>query len=263
LWMYVVHSRQARHPFLSPELFLDRNLVTSLFFIFFTGIILLATMALLPPYLQNLMGYPVLDVGILMAPRGVGTMVAMMLVGRLVNRIDPRLLILIGLAFNGSSLYFMTKFSLFVPARMLIWTGAMQGFGLGFIFIPLNTIAFATLAPRYRAEAASVFSLSRNMGSSIGISLVMAVLSRNMLINHAILAENFSAQNLGFSWQLIPQSLLMNAADVLAIVDLEVTRQAAAIAYVNDFKLMMWIVLASAPLVLLLRRPASVAAAAA
>lgn len=262
LWMFVVHTRQVKHPFLSAELFLDRNLVTSLFFIFFTGIILLATMALLPPYLQNLMGYPVLDVGILMAPRGVGTMFSMMLVGRLINRVDPRVLIMTGLTFTVASLYYMTRFSVFVPAQMLIWTGALQGFGLGFIFIPLNTIAFATLAPRYRAEAASVFSLTRNIGSSIGISLVMAVLSRNIAINHDYLSENLTPASLGFSWQLIPDTMMNNGAAVVAMLEGELGRQAAAIAYVNDFKLMMWIVLASAPLVLLLRNPSRQAAVA-
>jgi DHA2 family multidrug resistance protein len=255
LWMFVVHTRQVKHPFLSAEMFRDRNLVTSLFFIFFTGIILLATMALLPPYLQNLMGYPVMDVGILMAPRGVGTMLSMMLVGRLINRVDPRVLIMTGLSFTATSLYFMTHFSVFVPARMLIWTGALQGFGLGFIFIPLNTIAFATLAPRYRAEAASVFSLTRNIGSSIGISLVMAVLSRNIAINHDYLSENLTPASLGWSWQLVPDVLMNNGAAVVAMLEGELSRQAAAIAYINDFKLMMWIVLASAPLVLLLKNP--------
>lgn len=259
-WMYMVHTRQSKHPFLSPEIFLDRNLVTSLLFIFFTGIILLASMALLPPYLQNLMGYPVLDTGILMAPRGAGTMVSMMLVGRLVNTLDPRALILTGLAFTGSSLFYMTKFSTFVPPSMLIWTGALQGFGLGFIFIPLNVIAFSTLAPRLRAEAAALFSLVRNMGSSIGISLVMAVLSRNIQINHAYLTEGLTPYSLGFSWQQIPENLLGSASAVLSLVDLEVNRQAATIAYINDFKMMMWIVIASAPLVLLLKRPAALPA---
>lgn len=255
LWMYVVHTRSTPHPFLSGAIFLDRNLVTSLFFIFFTGIILLATMALLPPYLQNLMGYPVIDTGMLMAPRGIGTMVSMMLVGRLVNQVDPRTLILTGLVCTGLSLYYMTQFALFVPPGMLAWTGALQGFGLGFIFIPLNTIAYATLAPRYRAEAASIFSLVRNLGSSIGMSLVMTVLARNLFINRSILAEHITPFGLGLDWQMLPLSLQQQGAGALAMVEFEVSRQAAAIAYLNDFKMMMWIVIASAPLVLLLRNP--------
>lgn len=255
LWMYMVHSKQSAHPFLTGEIFRDRNLVTSLFFIFFTGIILLATMALLPPYMQNLMGYPVLDVGIIMAPRGIGTMLSMMIVGRLTNMTDPRILIMTGLSFTIASLYYMTQFTTFVPVDMLIWTGALQGFGIGFIFIPLNTIAFATLAPRYRAEAASVFSLTRNLGSSIGISLVMGVLGNKMAMNHAYLTENITPAALGFNLQQLPEALAANGAGAIALLELEITRQAATIAYLDDFKLMMWIVLASAPLVLLLSNP--------
>jgi len=255
LWMYIIHTKQSAHPFLSPELFRDRNLVTSLFFIFFTGIILFATMALLPPYMQNLMGYPVLEVGIIMAPRGVGTMLSMMIVGRLSNITDPRVLIMTGLGFTTTSLFLMTRFTTFVPADTLIWTGALQGFGLGFIFIPLSTVAYATLQPRFRAEAASVFSLTRNLGSSIGISLVMGILSSKMATNHAYLTEFITPFTLGFGWLQLPDALSSSAAGAIALLELEITRQAATIAYVNDFKLMMWIVLASAPLVLLMKNP--------
>lgn len=258
LWMYVVHSMRAEHPFLSPAIFRDRNLMASLVFIFFIGIILLATMALLPPYMQNLMGYPVLDVGIIMAPRGVGTMIAMMIVGRLSNHVDARALILFGLGCTAASLFEMTTFSSYVPPFTLVWTGMLQGFGLGFIFVPLSTVAYATLAPQYRAEGASVFSLSRNMGSSVGISVVMMVLSRNMTTNHAYLTENITAASLGLNLHQVPQALVDNASGVLLMVNAEISRQAATIAYINDFKLMMWVVMAAAPLVLLLRKKAPV-----
>src|SRR5690606_12895363 len=126
-----------------------------------------------------LMGYPVLEVGTLMAPRGIGTMIGMMIVGRLSQRVDPRILILTGLMATAASLYEMSLFDTYVPPRMLIMTGMVQGFGLGFIFVPLSTIAYATLPSSLRAEAAGVFSLVRNLGSSIGLSLVIAVLSRS------------------------------------------------------------------------------------
>ncbi|MCA8930607.1 MAG: MFS transporter, partial [Alphaproteobacteria bacterium] len=199
-------------------------------FIFFIGIILLATMALLPPYMQNLMGYPVLDVGIIMAPRGVGTMIAMMIVGKLSNKLDARVLILFGLSCTAASLYSMTGFDTYVPPATLVWTGMLQGFGLGFIFVPLSTVAYATLTPQLRAEGASVFSLSRNMGSSVGISVVMAVLSRNMATNHAYLTEYVTPENLaGLNMHLLPQGLLNSASGVLLMANGEVTRQAATI----------------------------------
>lgn len=254
LWMYVIHTLRAEHPFLSPALFRDRNLMTSLVFIFFIGIILLATMALLPPYMQNIMGYPVLDVGILMAPRGAGTMIAMMIVGRLSNKVDARALMLLGLACTAFSLHAMTGFGTFVPSFTLIWTGMVQGFGLGFIFVPLSTIAYSTLAPQYRAEAASVFSLSRNLGSSVGISLVIALLSRNTQINHAYLTENITAESVGAGLQVVPQVMLNSGSGLLLALDGQITKLAATISYINDFYLMMWLVIAAAPLVLLLRK---------
>jgi len=261
LWMYVVHSMRTEHPFLTPAIFRDRNLMTSLVFIFFIGIILLATMALLPPYMQNLMGYPVLDVGIIMAPRGIGTMIAMMIVGKLSNQVDPRALMLFGLICTASSLYAMTGFSTYVPPFTLVWTGMLQGFGLGFIFVPLSTVAYATLPAQYRAEGASVFSLSRNMGSSVGISMVMVVLSRSMYSNHAYLTENITAERLGIGTHQLPQSVLENGNGALLLLDAEINRQAATIAYLSDFKLMMWMVIAAAPLVFLLRRNAPTPAA--
>ncbi|MES3006503.1 MAG: DHA2 family efflux MFS transporter permease subunit [Pseudomonadota bacterium] len=256
LWMYVIHTLRAEHPFLSPPIFRDRNLMTSVIFIFFIGILLLATMALLPPFLQTLMGYPVMDVGLLMAPRGLGTMLAMVMVGRLAASLDARLLILIGLTCTAISLNAMTHFNTSVQPPTLIWTGMLQGFGLGFIFVPLSTIAYATLEPQYRAEGASIFSLSRNMGSSVGISVVMALLSRHMSTNHAYLTENVTAASVGVSFQQVPQDMLNNASGMLLMLDGEITRQAATIAYLNDFKLMFWVVICSAPLVLLLKKAA-------
>lgn len=259
LWMYSIHTWKTKHPFLSPEIFLDRNMLTSLFFIFFVGIILLASMALLPPYMQNLMGYPVLDVGLLMAPRGMGVMVSMLIVGKLTDRMDARILIFFGMFCTMASLYAMTFFSIYVPPGTLVWTGVLQGFGLGFIFVPLSTVAYSTLAPRLRAEAASLFSLVRNLGSSVGISIVMVMLTRNLQINHAYLSEYVTATSLGISWQQVPASIMSDAAGVLAMLDAEITRQALTIAYIDDFKLMMWVVVAATPLVLLFKNKAKTA----
>lgn len=130
----------------------------------------------------------------------------------------------------------------------------VQGFGLGFIFVPLSTIAYSTLAPQYRAEAASVFSLSRNLGSSVGISLVIALLSRNTQINHAYLTENITAESVGAGLQVVPQVMLNSGSGLLLALDGQITKLAATISYINDFYLMMWLVIAAAPLVLLLRK---------
>lgn len=255
LWMFFIHTYYTKHPFLSMELFVDRNYVMALIFIFFVGIILLATMALLPPYMQNIMGYGVIDTGLLMAPRGIGTMIAMMIVGRVSGKIDARILIMLGLGLTAWSLYDMTKFSTFVPENTLIQISVIQGFGLGFIFVPLSTLAFATLNNKLRAEGAGLFSLVRNLGSSIGVSVVTALFSQNLQRNHAYIGEHLTAFNTHAAAQILPDVLKGNQAVLFTLLNAQVTKEAATIAYIDDFKFMMILILAAMPLVILLRAP--------
>jgi DHA2 family multidrug resistance protein len=256
VWMYAVHSLQTEHPFLHADIMKDRNFATALVFIFFVGIILLATLALLPPFLQNLMNYPVLDVGIVMAPRGIGTALAMIIVGRLSNKVDARAMIFLGLVLTAYSLWQMAQFSVFVPKHLIVTSGAVQGLGLGFIFVPLSTIAYATLAPQHRTEAAGLFSLVRNMGSSIGISIVTTILLSSTQINHAYIGESMSIFNMHPLLDVMPQAMGNGSNAVMfSFLNAEVTRQASAIAYLNNFRLMMWVVLLAIPLTFLLRVP--------
>jgi DHA2 family multidrug resistance protein len=253
-YMFVVHMATAEHPFLPPRLFLDRNFVVGLVLIFIVGIILLATMALLPPFLQNLKGYPVLTTGYVLAPRGVGTMISMFLVGRLIRRIEPRVLILAGMALTSFSLWDMAQFTTDVPASALVRTGIVQGLGLGLIFVPLSTLTFATLAPEHRTDATGLFSLLRNLGSSIGISIVMTLLAQYTQINHASLAEFVSPLNPLMQAPWLPDMWRPDTPAGMAMLNAEVTRQAEAIAYLADFKLMMFVVMLAVPLLLLLRK---------
>jgi DHA2 family multidrug resistance protein len=260
-YMFIVHMLTHEHPFITPRLFRDRNLVTGLCFIFLVGIVLLATMALLPPFLQNLKGYPVITVGFVLAPRGIGTMIAMMLVGRMVGKVDTRLLILGGLLATAYSLYQMVGFNLNTDQYTIVESGIIQGLGLGFIFVPLSTITFSTLDPKLRTEAAGLFSLLRNIGSSIGISVVMALLSQNTQINHANIAQHVSPFKTMMQDGFLPPTWSLDTAAGLAALNGEVTRQAATIAYLNDFQFMMWVTLAAVPLLIFLRRPARSAGA--
>ncbi len=254
LYLFLVHTATSERPFIDPKMFKDRNFSIGLLFIFMVGIILLATLALLTPYLQNLMGYPVITAGLVLAPRGVGTMIAMVIVGRIINRVDPRALIIVGLLLTSLALYEMAGFTPDVSQGILIRTGIVQGFGLGFIFVPLSTITFATLTPEFRTQGTALFSLVRNIGSSIGISLVIFLLGRNTQIMHAELVQhvtpfNDALQNGGAAriWDLA-------TAAGRAALNAEITRQATIIAFNDDFKLMMIVALAALPLVLLLRR---------
>ena len=253
-WMFAWWTSVADRPFLSPSLLKDGNFVASCILIFVVGIILYATLALLPPMLQNLMDYPVTTAGLVMMPRGVGTMLAMIVIGRLISRIDVRLLLLAGLAITTFSLYQMAQYSLTMDWRPIVWVGVVQGVGLGFLFVPLSTVAFATLPPSMRAEAAGIFSLLRNVGGSIGISLVVTVLDRMTQTVHASLAAQLTPFNPALHLPAIRQLWNIHTATGLATLNQEVTRQAAMIAYLDDYKLMMVVTLAAVPMLLLLRR---------
>ncbi len=211
-WMFLVHTITHREPFLDRRLFADRNYASCLILIFTIGVVLLATMALLPLMLQNLMGYPVITVGLVLAPRGFGTMTAMVIVGRLVGKGDPRLLVGFGLSMTAFSLYQMTGFDTAMNSWPLITSGITQGFGLGFVFVPLSTIAFRTLDPRLRTEATGLFNLVRSIGSSIGISIMAALLASNMQVSHGDLAVAINP----FNQNLVgarPQSVPADDAD--------------------------------------------------
>ncbi|MEA2803203.1 MAG: transporter, family, multidrug resistance protein, partial [Rhodospirillaceae bacterium] len=187
-YLFIVQTFTVKQPFIDPHIFKDRNFTIGLCFIFVVGIILLASLALITPYLQNLMGYPVITAGMVLAPRGIGTMVAMMVVGRIINRVDPRILLAAGLLLTAEVLWEMTYFTPDVSQWTLIRTGVLQGMGLGFMFVPLSTITFATLPGTLRTQGTALYSLMRNIGSSIGISLVIFLLTRNTQIVHAELA---------------------------------------------------------------------------
>ncbi len=254
-YLFVVHIFTHSHPYLEPALFRDRNFSTGLLFIFVVGIILLATMALLPPFMQGLMGYPIIDIGYLLAPRGVGTMLAMLVVGRVLGKIDERLLIAGGLLLTALSLWEMTHFTTQNGGWDFVRTGVIQGLGLGMIFVPLSSITFATLQPRFRNEGTALFSLLRNLGSSIGISVVITLLSQNIQANHAALADYINPFSLALRMGVQSGALNPDTQEGLAALNAEVTRQAATLAYLQDFRIMMWIALLALPLVLLLRVP--------
>jgi DHA2 family multidrug resistance protein len=261
LYLYVLHWKSSQHPLLDLGLWRNGNFAVANMLIFVIGIVLFSTLALLPPYLSQLMHYPVLDIGLLLAPRGVGTMLGMMLVGRLLGRIDARWPIVVGMLLTVGSLYFMTHFGVEVSRFDVVWIGAMQGLGLGLVFVPISSVAYATLPAAQRTEAASLFSLVRNIGSSIGISVVMAMLARSVQVNHAEIASRIPA--FGAEQGLLPAAWDPGTLAGAAALNAEVTRQAAVIAYVNDFWLLMVLTLLALPLVYFLRvKPGAAAPAA-
>ena len=251
LYLFTVHNLTSHHRFFSPELLRDRNYLSGTLFIFIIGIVILATIALLPTYLQHWKGYPVVTSGMILAPRGVGTMFSMWVAGRLMNRMDPRILVAVGIGLVSLSLHEMAGFNLQVSEDDIIYTGVVQGLGLGLVFVPVSFLAYTTLSPSLRDEGAALFSLSRNLGSSVGVSIVMATLSRNMWINQQQLAGRMQiSPDLLATLPAGPELLGLPAA----ILD-ELARGAAEIAYANNFYLLMWVSLATLPLIPLLAKP--------
>jgi len=259
-YFFLAHSFTARKPFIPLEMFADRNFSVSVVFMFLVGILILATLALVTPFVQNVMGYPIIAAGYILGVRGIGTMAAMMIVGRIANRVDPRFILAIGLTLSTFSLYQFISLSPDTSTRSLFVTSVIQGFGLGLVFVPLSSIAFATLAPHLRTEGASVWTLIRNLGSSIGVSVVVAQLTSTTSLMHARLGEAVTPFNTGLQFQ-VGGPLDPATSSGLAGLEGTLMQQANLIAFANDFKLMMLVSLAAFPLLLLLRGPRSAASA--
>jgi DHA2 family multidrug resistance protein len=251
VYLYIAHWKSREHALLDLGLLRNGNFAVACLLIFVIGIVLFSTLALLPPYLSQLMHYPVLDIGLLLAPRGMGTMVGMMVVGPLLGRIDARWPIVTGMLMTGVSLFFMTHFGVQVSNFDVVWIGLLQGLGLGLVFVPISSVAYATLPAGQRTEAASLFSLVRNIGSSIGISVVMTLLARGTQASHADLASRIPA--FGAEQGLLPAAWDPTTLAGAAALNAEVSRQAAVIAYVNDFHLLMLLTFAALPLAWFLR----------
>ena len=261
-WVFAAHSATAKRPFLDPGLLKDRNFVAATLLMFAAGIILYATLALLPPML-TLLDYPVVTTGLLTAPRGVTTMICMILVGRLIGKVDVRLILAFGFIAMGFSLWEMTGYSPQMDRWPVIIAGLVQGVGLGFVIVPLSTAAFSSLAPALRTEGTALYSLMRNIGGSIGISVSETVLQQGIQTSHEDLVQHITPFNHALQLPAPLHYWSMHSVTGLARLDQLANFQAAVIAYLDDYKLMMLVCFLVLPLVLLLRPTGRKAGAAA
>lgn len=255
LYLFLAHAFTTERAFIPLAVFKDWNFSVALLLMFVVGIILLATMALVTPYIQNLMGYPVMASGVLLGARGIGTLVAMMLVGRMLKSIDARPLVALGLLASLWSIWEMVWYSPDTSASWIVITSIVQGFGLGFIFVPLNSAAFATLSATLRTDGVALWTLIRNLGSSIGVSIVISQLTSGMSLYRSQMAETMTPFSFGIP--LSGASTMLDSSTVggQALIEQMVMRQAAIISYSNDYLLMCVVTLIALPLVLLLRKP--------
>ncbi|HVC53905.1 MAG TPA: DHA2 family efflux MFS transporter permease subunit [Stellaceae bacterium] len=257
LYLFIVHTATAgERSFLNRALLKDANCVAGTILMFLIGIPLYGSMVLLPTMMQTLLNYPVVTAGFVTAPRGIGTMIAMFLVARIIGKFDIRLIILGGLLLTALALWQMTGFSLQMGMGPLITTGLLQGFGLGFVFTPLSVVTFSTLPRQVLTQGTAIFSLMRNLGGSVGISVVEALLAENTQTVHSQLIQHVRPDNPAMLSRLhvLPYSLSLSTPSGVAAINAEVTRQAQMIAYLDDFYVMVLVIVVSLPFLLLLRR---------
>jgi DHA2 family multidrug resistance protein len=203
------------------------------------------------------MNYPIISAGLVMGPRGLGTMAAMLMVGRLIGPVDTRVLLGIGLGLTAGSFYVMTGWTPDVTQTTIIVVGIVQGLGLGFLFVPLSAVTLSTLPPAKRAEGAGLYNLSRNIGSSVGISTVNSLLTQNTQINYGEISQHVTAVNPGFDNPLVRQFLDPLTGAGRAALNGLITRQAEIIAYIDDYKFLMIATLAVIPLLVVFKKPAN------
>jgi MFS transporter, DHA2 family, multidrug resistance protein len=253
LWMFGVHLMTSKRTLINREVLADRNFTTSLWFAMIVGVAMMAVFALLPSMMQNLYGYSVIDTGALMAPRGIGMGIGIFIATKFAARIGMRLMMALGFIIMAVSMWMMTQWSLEMASSAFITVGIVQGIGTGMSFFPSNVMAFSTLSPRFRTEATSIFYLARSLGGSFGISAVTTLLARNIQTSHADIAAHVTANSV----PAIDLSGLDRFGELgsaaMRMVDMEVNRQAAMIAYLDDFKVMMIAILCAVPLILLLK----------
>ena len=256
-YLFIVHMLTAKDPFVPRAVFKDRNLVAGFVAMFFVGMVLLASTTLMAPFLENMGNYPVETAGLIMAPRGFGTIFAMIVVGRLTERVDPRLLMFIGYSLMGISLRMQQFWSPDTSVSYMVETIVIQGFGLGLIFVPLQVAAFYTLPPVLRTQGTAFLNLIRNVGSAIGISITTALLSHMTQYMHADISRDVTP-----FWRplqaggAVSHFLNPHTPGGAALLDQMVNYQAQVVAYMNDFKFMSFMAIPGVLSLLLMRKRA-------
>jgi MFS transporter, DHA2 family, multidrug resistance protein len=251
-YFFFAHSLTTDNPFVRFEVFRDRNFVTGFVFMAFIGVALFGTMALVSPFMQNNIGYPVTTAGWLLGTRGIGTLLSMMVISRLLRFIEARWLLLVGLIMMAETLYQMELFTEQTSGTTIAVTSVIQGFGIGMLFVPLSTVAFLTLRNELRTEGTAMLTLIRNIFSSIGISVMIAELTSTTTVMHARLVESVTPFNDALRMPDVASTLNMATDGGRALLDLVVTQQAAIIAYANDYKMLLVLSIAAMPLALFL-----------
>jgi len=251
-YYFFAHSFTTATPFIQFSIFKDKNFVGGCVFMAVMGLVLFSTMALASPYLQNVIGYPIITAGLLLATRGCGTFVAMMLVGRMMRFIEARTLIIAGLSLTCLSLYVMTGWTDQTSVPTIIAISIVQGFGFGLVFVPLSTVAFLTLPNHLRTDGTAMLTLLRNVGSSVGISVVIAQLTEGSRRVYAVLSEHINPFNHAMQMPDVRGIIDMTTDAGRALADVMVSLQSQIIAFSLDFQMVMIFTLCTIPLAIMI-----------
>ncbi len=247
-YYFFAHSFTTERPFIQFAIFRDRNFLSGCIFMAVMGLVLYSTMALASPYLQNVIGYPIMTAGLLLATRGAGTFIAMMLVGRLMKAIEARTLIATGMLLMTASLFAMTGWTDQTGVPTIVVVSVAQGFGLGLVFVPLSTVSFMTLPQSLRTDGTAMLTLIRNVASSVGISIVIAKLTEGGREAYAIINENVTPFNQALQMPDVAGVLNMGTDAGRAMMDVLISLQAQIIAFSWDYQMVMIVTLCAAPL---------------
>jgi DHA2 family multidrug resistance protein len=247
-YYFFAHSFTTSKPFIQFAIFKDKNFVGGCVFMAVMGLVLFSTMALSSPYLQNVIGYPIITAGLLLASRGCGTFVAMMLVGRMMRYVEARTLIISGLSLTCLSLFYMTGWTDQTGVPEIVTLSIVQGFGFGLVFVPLSTVAFLTLPNHLRTDGTSMLTLMRNVASSIGISVVIAQLTEGSRRTYAILSQHVNPFNHALQMPDVRSMIDMGTDKGRAMMDVMVNLQAQIIAFSQDYQMVMIFTLCAIPL---------------
>ncbi|MBV1686847.1 DHA2 family efflux MFS transporter permease subunit [Novosphingobium sp. G106] len=256
IWVFVLHSRDTATPLFKRELYKNTNFLFSLAFMAVMGIAVVGLSSVLPMMFQTIYGYPVMETGLMMGPRGIGVMISSLLAGVLARQVDPRLIMSVGYVIAAAGMFSMTRWAIEMDSTPILLASFVQGIGFGFVTSPMNLLAFATLSPAVRPDGSSLSSLFRSLGGSIGISIIVMMLARNQQVSHADLAAHVVGYSTpALDMQASPDQVSELGAGTLAAIEGQVSRQALMIAYLDNFYMLSWVLLAFAPLPYLLKRP--------
>jgi len=256
-YYFFAHSLTTSEPFVRFVIFKDRNFLIGCFFMLIMGLMLFSSMALSAPFIQNVLNYPIESAGWLLASRGVGTLIGMAMIGRLLRLVEARWLILSGLILTALTMYEMTGFTDDTSGRTIVWCGLIQGLGMGLVFIPLSTVAFLSLPPQFRTDGTAMLTLVRNVASSAGISVVIANLTSMTTTFYSQLAEHITPFNNALQAPDVTRWMDLTTDTGRALADQMLTLQAVIMAYANDFMLLTAICVLSIPFVFAIGSTAS------